>query len=273
MLRALAQAVLAADNWPDKLALLATIRRDTALDVDWRGFAREPLPCMPSRPRLTASQKVAARGVGTVEGRAALLHAIAHIEANAIHLALDIVWRFPGCPAAFYYDWLQVAHEEAHHFNLINQRLQELGYSYGDFPAHQGLWEMAEKTADDLIARLAMVPCTLEARGLDVTPRMQAKLRQAGDRASADLLQIILDDEIGHVALGWRWFRYVCAQQSLEPLATYRAMAKRCAAPKLKEPINYDARRAAGLSDHDITYLLGSGESATKNYSTKLALC
>ncbi len=193
--------------------------------------------------------------MNTVAGRAALIHALAHIEFNAINLALDALWRFPGMPAEFYADWLQVASEEALHFTLLNTHLASLGHAYGDFNAHNSLWEMAEKTCEDVLARMALVPRTLEARGLDATPAVRAKLAQAGDEAAAAILDIILRDEVGHVAIGNRWYAWLCEQQGAEPLSTYRELARHYKAPILKGPFNLEARRAAGFSAEELREL------------------
>ncbi|MEO8024621.1 ferritin-like domain-containing protein, partial [Polaromonas sp.] len=168
------------------------------------------LPGCPARPELRSHLDVPKRSPYTPAGLAALLHAVTHIEFNAINLALDAVWRFDGMPTAYYFDWLRVAAEEAHHFSLLRAQLQAMGYDYGDFPAHTGLWDMTAKTADDVLARMALVPRTLEARGLDATPPMQAKLRKVGTPdalAAVAILDIILRDEIGHVAIGNHWYR------------------------------------------------------------------
>ena len=194
----------------------------------------------------------------TADGLAALVHAIAHIEFNAINLALDATWRFAGMPEAFYRDWLRVADEEATHFGLLHEHLQSLGHDYGDFPAHDGLWEMCIKTQDDVTARMALVPRTLEARGLDATPLIQARLRKVGTPAAqrvVDILDIILRDEIGHVAVGNRWYGWLCAQQALDPLAHYRQLARQHAAPRLKPPFNDTARRAAGFTNTELQAL------------------
>jgi len=191
----------------------------------------------------------------TTEGRAALIHALAHIEFNAINLALDAIWRFSGMPHEYYLDWLHVATEEALHFSLLDAHLQTLGYRYGDFPAHNGLWEMAEKTADDVLARIALVPRTLEARGLDASPPLRAKLAQAGDQAAAEILDIILRDEIGHVAIGNRWYNWLCAMRGFDPVSTYALLAAQYKAPALRGPFNLDARRAAGFSETELAAL------------------
>jgi uncharacterized ferritin-like protein (DUF455 family) len=193
--------------------------------------------------------------MNTLVGRAALIHALAHIEFNAINLALDAVWRFPDMPREFYADWLQVAAEEASHFTLLNTHLQTLGHAYGDFNAHNSLWEMAEKTRENVLARMALVPRTLEARGLDATPAVRAKLAQVGDDKAAAILDIILRDEVGHVAIGNRWFAWLCRQQGAEPLSTYRELARRYKAPVLKGPFNLEARRAAGFTEQELLAL------------------
>ena len=189
------------------------------------------------------------------KGARALLHALAHIEFNAVNLALDIIWRFAGMPEAFYRDWLRVAREEAYHFDLLRQRLAVLGYAYGDFPAHNGLWDMAERTRNDLLARLALVPRTLEARGLDASPMIRNKLAGAGDADSAAIVDIILRDEIGHVAIGNHWYRQQCAQAGRDPVACYAELARLYDAPRLRGPFNLEARRAAGFNDAELAAL------------------
>jgi uncharacterized ferritin-like protein (DUF455 family) len=220
------------------------------------------LPCRPERPTLHASLKLPQRSVHTLEGRAALIHSLAHIELNAIDLALDIVWRFPNMPEQFYLDWALVAQEEARHFDLLATHLSSLGYQYGDFPAHTGLWDMAEKTRGDLLARLAIVPRTLEARGLDASPPVREKLLAAGDQRAADILSIILQDEIGHVATGNRWYRWLCSQDALDPIVAYQALAERYGVPRPRAPFNLAARRAAGFDEVELAALSGqSGQS------------
>jgi uncharacterized ferritin-like protein (DUF455 family) len=217
-----------------------------------------PLPGRPERPVLVAPHEVAQRSPFTREGLAALVHAIAHIEFNAINLALDAVWRFAGMPADFYRQWLQVAHEEATHFGLLHEHLQHLGHAYGDFPAHNGLWEMCVKTQHDVTARMALVPRTLEARGLDATPLIQARLRQVNTteaRRVVEILDVILRDEIGHVAVGNRWYAWLCERQGLAPVAHYRLLARQHAAPRLRGPYNLEARRSAGFSEAELAEL------------------
>ena len=222
----------------------------------------QPLPGRPERPRLIPPGEVPTRSPYTPEGRAALLHAICHIEFNAINLALDAVWRFAGMPEAFYEDWLQVACEESQHFEMLHQQLQAMGWRYGDFEAHDGLWEMCEKTRDDITARMALVPRTLEARGLDATPLIQARLRKVGSPDAlriCDCLDVILRDEIGHVAIGNRWYHWLCERQGLAPLAHYKALVRQHRAPRLRPPFNTPARQAAGFSDDEIAFLSSDG--------------
>jgi uncharacterized ferritin-like protein (DUF455 family) len=216
------------------------------------------LPGRPARPRLVEPSRVPHRPVHTAQGRAALLHAIAHIEFNAINLALDACWRFAGMPPEFYRDWLRVAAEEALHFTLLREHLQGLGHDYGDVDAHDGLWAMAEKTAGDIVARMALVPRTLEARGLDATPGIQARLARAGDRRAVEILDVILRDEVGHVAIGNHWYRWLCEREGLDPVAYYGTLVQRHAAPRPKPPFNTAARRAAGFSDAEMAWLAGA---------------
>jgi uncharacterized ferritin-like protein (DUF455 family) len=193
--------------------------------------------------------------MNTAEGRAVLIHALTHIEFNAINLALDAIWRFPDMPAAFYEDWLRVADEEALHYSLLAGCLQGMGHAYGDFPAHSSLWEMADKTRKDPLARMALVPRTMEARGLDVVPSIRDKLAQAGDLKAAGILDIILRDEIGHVTIGNRWYLHLCGQRGLEPVATYAALAGEYRAPVMRGPFNIEARLAAGFSESELSAL------------------
>lgn len=226
-----------------------------AIDASERIAEVAGIPGRPERPLLVQPSQLKTRAVGTREGRAALIHALAHIESNAIDLALDVMWRFDGMPERFYLDWLQVAREEALHFQLLSGHLQDIGFAYGDFPAHNGLWEMAEKTKGDLLARLALVPRTLEARGLDATPAIKNKLISVGDRQGADILDIILRDEIGHVAIGNHWYRHLCTVRGRDPVSTYTELAETYGAPKLKGPFNLAARRAAGFDEAELAQL------------------
>jgi uncharacterized ferritin-like protein (DUF455 family) len=213
------------------------------------------VPGRPTRPQLVAPRLVGRRSMATLEGRAMLVHALAHIEFNAVNLALDAIWRFDGMPVRYYTDWLRVAREEASHHMMLAAHLHVLGYGYGDFPANDSLWEMAEKTRDDVLARMALVPRTLEARGLDAIPPLRAKLAQAGDMAAAAILDIIFREEIGHVEIGNRWYGYLCAERALDPVQTYPELASRYQAPVLKGPFNIAARRQAGFSEPELARL------------------
>ena len=221
----------------------------------------EPVPHdlagRPERPPLVPPGQLAKRTLRDREGHAALIHALAHIEFNAINLALDAVCRYPGLPDGFYRDWLQVAAEEAYHFGLLRDHLRTLGFDYGDFPAHDGLMQMARDTAADPLARMALVPRLLEARGLDATPAIQQKLRGYGDAAGAAILDIILRDEITHVAAGDRWFRHFCGLRGLNPIIAYRDLLEQYRAPKPRRPVNTAARLRAGFSTAELDALLG----------------
>lgn len=232
------------------------------------GALTEPsqLPGVPQRPELIAHLKVPQRSLHSEEGLARLLHAVAHIEFNAINLALDAVWRFDGMPVAFYADWLQVAEEEALHFGLLDDILQSMGYRYGDFAAHTGLWDMTHKTRHDITARMALVPRTLEARGLDATPPMQAKLRSVGSRPALQAvaaLDIILRDEIGHVRIGNHWYGWLCGRQGLDPVQHYATLVQRYDAPKLRAPFNEAARLAAGFSAAELAAMRATASGAS----------
>lgn len=217
-----------------------------------------PLPGHPERPALLHHTQVARRSPATPQGRIVLMHAIAHIEFNAINLALDAIWRFDGMPAQYYLDWLQIAAEEGKHFLMIRDWLLAQGSDYGNFPAHQGLWSMCEKTEHDVTARMALVPRTLEARGLDATPQIQAKLRQVGSPdalAAVDILEVILREEIGHVSIGNEWYRFLCQRNNLDPHTHYTSLAKMYEAPRPRPPFNTQARQAAGFTEEEIAWL------------------
>ena len=212
-------------------------------------------PGRPHRPRLIEPRKLPQRGLGSAEGRAALVHAIAHIEFNAINLAWDAVHRFRDMPPAFYRDWVGVAADEARHFALLDGRLAELGHAYGDFDAHNGLWDMALQTADSCLRRMALVPRVLEARGLDVTPGMIARLRAVGDLATVEILELILREEVAHVAAGSRWFAYCCGEAGLEPEATFAELLEQCMRGSLRGPFNTEARLSAGFSKAELAHI------------------
>ena len=239
--------------------------RDPGLRIDAAQVLDEPafLPGRPERPRLVPAVEVPQRSPFTPEGRAALLHAIAHIEFNAINLALDAVWRFAGLPEKFYVDWMRVAAEEAKHYLLLAAHLATLGHVYGDFDAHDGLWTMTWKTRGDFVARMALVPRTLEARGLDATPLIQVKLRKAGDLRAVEILDLILREEVGHVAIGNHWYRWACEREGLDPVPHYRTLVAQYAAPRLRPPFNREARLAAGFSEIELSWLEEAVPSAT----------
>jgi uncharacterized ferritin-like protein (DUF455 family) len=212
----------------------------------------------PAVPRLVPPHTVARRSPFTAEGHAALMHSIAHIEFNAINLALDAMWRFSGMPERYYFDWLRVAAEEAKHFSLLQAHLQGAGFSYGDFDAHDGLWTMCESTRDDVVARMALVPRTMEARGLDATPIIQAKLRRVATPDAMQaiaILDVILADEVGHVAIGNQWYHWLCEQRGIDACDFYAQAAIQHRAPRLKPPFNILARRQAGFTDTEIQAL------------------
>lgn len=214
-----------------------------------------PQPGLPPTVELVAPRLLKRRGIQAQPGRNILLHAIAHIEFNAINLALDAAYRFRDQPFQYYYDWLSVAADEARHFNLIRDYLRANGSDYGHYPAHNGLWEMALVTADDVVARMALVPRVMEARGLDVTPAMISRLQRAGDAAAVAILEIIYQDEIGHVAIGSKWFRFQCAQRQLEPRATFQKLVAIHLHGELRGPFNLAARLAAGFDEEEMAQL------------------
>ncbi|QOC21638.1 ferritin-like domain-containing protein [Wenzhouxiangella sp. AB-CW3] len=213
----------------------------------------------PGRPRLISPRDLPRRRLGTVEGRIALVHAIAHIEFNAINLGLDAALRFDGMPDEYYRDWLRVAHDEARHFRMLRERLIELGSDYGELDAHNGLWDMAEKTAHDVLVRMALVPRVLEARGLDVTPGMIDRLRQVDDSKTVALLEVILEEEEAHVAIGSRWFRHCCQERGVDPDPTFESLLKQYFADQLRGPFNLPARRRAGFTEPELDRLQALG--------------
>jgi uncharacterized ferritin-like protein (DUF455 family) len=239
--------------WDDCLAGLLEMIDETD------AFSPLDTPGRPARPILADPATMPRRELNGPDGHAALIHALTHIEYSAIDLALDAVQRFPGLPAEFRADWLRVAAEEASHFLLLRDHLRSLGHDYGDFPAHAGLWLLAEKTAGDPMARMALVPRLMEARGLDVTPGIQKKLRGYGDHAGAAILDIILRDEVGHVAIGDRWFRRLCAERGIEAESTYVALIREAGVPRPRPPFNEAARLRAGFSAAELRALSSAG--------------
>jgi uncharacterized ferritin-like protein (DUF455 family) len=215
-------------------------------------------PGRPTQPDLVHPQQVPKRSPYTAQGHCALIHSIAHIEFNAIDLALDAIWRFTEMPIGYYRDWLRVAQEEARHFLLLREHLQRQGHDYGDFVAHDGLWTMCNNTRHDVTARMALVPRTLEARGLDATPIIQVKLRKVGTPRALEatsILDVILADEVGHVAIGNHWFHWLCERDGHDPEVFYAQAAAQHGAPRLRPPFNLEARRRAGFSQAEIDAL------------------
>ncbi|NJO14474.1 MAG: ferritin-like domain-containing protein [Thioploca sp.] len=213
------------------------------------------IPGYPARLRLVPPREVPWRNLLTSEGQAALLHALTHIEFNAINLAWDAVYRFRDLPDDFYDDWVKVAQEEAYHFELLQQQLQQLGYQYGDFTAHNGLWDMAVKTTSDLLERMALVPRFLEARGLDATPTLITKFQSQGLTPIVAILKIILRDEIEHVAIGSRWFKFCCQARELNSEMTFQDLVTPYLKGRIKPPFNIEARLAAGFTQQDLNNL------------------
>lgn len=256
----MAKAALQTPDIEKKLALVQQPRHLFAMKIDSTAcFSEAPnLPGRPPKPELFAHIDIAQRSPFTPVGLAALIHAVCHIEFNAINLALDAIWRFGGMPRDYYLDWLTVATEEAQHFCLLRRQLQNMGHDYGDFAAHTGLWDMVERTKGDVLARMALVPRTLEARGLDATPPMQAKLRKVGTAdalATVAILDVILAEEVGHVAIGNRWYRWLCDRDGLDPVTHYPVLAAQYQAPRPKPPFNSAARLAAGFSEAEMNAL------------------
>lgn len=247
---------LECDDVAAKRDAVAALARPGNLDLSDRDEPVVPIgePGRPLRPDLVSPADLPRRRLGSHAGRAALVHAVAHIEFNAINLALDAAYRFRDMPVEFTSDWISVAADEARHFGLVQARLRELGHEYGDFPAHDGLWDMARRTAGSCLARMALVPRVLEARGLDVTPGMIEKLRGAGDEPTVRVLEVILDEEVRHVAIGSRWFRYCCQRRNLEPLNTFADLLREHFGWP-KGPFNIDARLLAGFTPEEIRML------------------
>jgi uncharacterized ferritin-like protein (DUF455 family) len=257
--------LLAAEPRAKVMAARAVARRWRAGALGWTFDV--PMPDRPARgerPILLPPSHMPKRGrAGSERARIAMLHALAHIEYVAIDLAFDLVGRFGAqFPRAFVDDWLRVGAEEAMHFALVDRRLRALGAAYGDLPAHDGLWEAAADTAHDPLARLAIVPMVLEARGLDVTPAMIGRFAAAGDAVSAQVLRRILRDEVRHVAAGVRWFESLCAERRIAPPDSWRALVARHFGGRIKPPFNDSARHAAGLTKEFYAILAGAEDSS-----------
>ena len=259
-LRSGARAAFLCANPQDKVkAVHALWGEHAGLPLDTTAiFDTGVSPGRPVKPELVLPRDVPRRSPYTPDGHAALVHSITHIEFNAINLALDAAWRFAGMPPDYYRNWLQVAFEEAHHFTLLNEHLAAHGYAYGDFPAHDGLWTMAENTRNDVTARMALVPRTLEARGLDATPLIQTKLRKVGSAAAlqaVDILEIILREEVGHVSIGNHWYHWLCARDGHDSAAFHKQASALFGGPALKPPFNLEARKRAGFSQQELDAL------------------
>jgi uncharacterized ferritin-like protein (DUF455 family) len=213
------------------------------------------IPGRPQKPDLVPPLEVPKRAMNTDQGRASLLHSLAHIEFNAMNLALDAIWRFKGMPASYYEDWIKVTKEEAYHFSLLEAYLKQMGYIYGDFLAHNSLWEMVERTSDAVIARMALVPRTMEARGLDAVPMIRERFKQIKDVRAVEILEIILRDEIGHVLIGNKWFNYLCEKNNLSAITAYKELARKYRAPVLRGPFNLEGRKQAGFTNEELDLL------------------
>ncbi|MBP3973910.1 ferritin-like domain-containing protein [Pseudoxanthomonas spadix] len=255
-----ARQCLAATDPAEKVALTqryaaAFARGQLAVPADAPPPEPIRMPGRPDRPHLVHPRALPKRGLGSVEGRAAFIHAIAHIELNAIDLAWDAVYRFRDAPAPYQADWISCAHDESRHFVLLRTRLQALGYHYGDFNAHNGLWDMCQRTAHDGLARMALVPRVLEARGLDVTPAMIDRLTALGDVQTVEVLELILREEVAHVAAGSRWYRWYCARAGVEPRSRFLQLLGEYAGPYLRGPFNTQARLLAGFDQEEIDAL------------------
>lgn len=263
LFEAAARCLALADPAEKCSAVTALARAVEHDQFDWDpSFPVHPIgaPGRPEKPELVDPTRVPRRRLGSEAGRAALIHAIAHIEFNAINLALDAAYRFRGMPEQYYLDWISVAGDEARHFQLLQTRLEKLDHQYGDFPAHNGLWEMAEKTGDSCLVRMALVPRVLEARGLDVTPGMIERLQGAGDKESIAALKVILDEEVRHVAIGSHWFNYCCAQENKPPVETFLELLREHFSGFIRGPFNIPARSQAGFTAEEMDALMAGIE-------------
>ncbi len=250
-----ARAIVASGDTAEKVRLAYTVskawfQRDLALGSTALGSPMPDRPGRPQKPDLRAPRDMPRRNMKGKAGRVALIHSLAHIELNAVDLTWDLIGRFASVrlPRSYYDDWVRVGLEEAKHFSMLQDRLAKLGATYGDLPAHDGLWQAAQDTGQDLAARLAIIPLVLEARGLDITPPMIAKAREIGDEDTAKCLDIIYRDEKNHVAFGAKWFRYLCDRQGIRPEPAFHGYVRRHFRGALKPPFNDRARSEAGLT-------------------------
>jgi len=252
------------DDPQDKVRATRSLRDDwqtSSFSFDPVEVMAIPVPGRPEKPELVDPREVPQRSFTTEKGKLSLVHAIAHIEFNAINLALDAVYRFQSMPTDYYSDWIQVADEEAKHFTMLSSYLSDHGIRYGDMPAHNGLWEMAVKTDNDVMVRMALVPRVLEARGLDVTPGMIRKLQDIGDDRLVEILQVIFDEEIGHVSIGSRWFHHLCEQRGLDAEQTFLSLIEKYMQGARFGPFETDARIRAGFTDEELERLLALSRS------------
>lgn len=231
--------------------------RSTEPDSSFNEESTFPIevPGYPSNLELVSPAKVKQRKLSSPEGKAALIHAIAHIEFSAMNIAWDAVYRFPNMPKAFYSDWAQVALEEAKHFTMLNRYLNDLEHEYGDFPAHSGLWEVTHSTSQNVLHRMALVPRVFEARGLDVTPAITEKFRAIGDSRMVEILDIIYAEEVSHVEIGTRWFHYCCEREGVDPESTFQHLVSEHLKGVIRKPINSSARRSAGFTEPELDWL------------------
>jgi len=253
-----ARECLLADSLDDKVALThAYAERWREGDLSNSPTTDAPItqPGRPALPKLISPRDLPRRKLSDPKGHACLIHAIAHIEFNAIDLAWDAVHRFQAMPRDYYSDWIRVADEEARHFTLLSNHLLSMDYCYGDFPAHNGLWDMAQQTADDVMVRMALVPRVLEARGLDVTPGMMKRLEAIGDHRGAEILNVIWQDEVGHVEIGTRWFHFACEQRGLNADKTFAALIAQYIPEKVRGPFDHNTRKKAGFSEWELDFL------------------
>ncbi|HAY45965.1 MAG TPA: DUF455 domain-containing protein [Gammaproteobacteria bacterium] len=259
-LHQLAYKVLTADTVKLKCTLSQTTKRawrenETFLDKTFKP-SRLVNPGRPTRPQLVHPRELKRRGLGTEHGRLSLMHAVAHIEFNAINLAWDAVYRFTGQPKQYYDDWVNVAGDETRHFELVCGYLNAHNLNYGDLPAHNGLWDMAVHTDHDILVRMALVPRVMEARGLDVSPPMIEGLTRCGDKEPAKILELIYQEEIEHVSIGSKWYQYFCQKRDLPADSTFRELIKQYMHGELRGPFNKEGRIKAGFSQDELKLLL-----------------
>ena len=253
----LAFEALMCDNVNEKLSLTSQLNSyDVCLESITGTFSVIKInkPGRPLKPKLVSYKSTPKRDRSDI-GMVKTIHSLCHIEFNAINLALDAAYRFQNMPINYYQDWIKVAYEESHHFTLLNDYLQSLDFEYGDFEAHNGLWEMTTKTDYDVLSRMALVPRVLEARGLDVTPSIQTKFRASKFYKMVDILDVIYRDEIGHVKIGNHWFHYLCKDRNLDPISTFDGLIKKHIGSTLRGPFNNKARLLSGFSQEELDCL------------------